>query len=216
MNYCREEMENRRKKPKLFKNVLLNSMGIKGVASDVRKDEENEKTTNMFDVSCYENDKVVNRIDEGSIKNEGDYINGSYITTEQNIENLADQDNNYSTKQLALIQQEKDYQMRMRNAHQLWSIDDIGKLELLNILSKHNCTNGVYKDVMGWARFYSKQKDSNLFKSKRIESRNVVLREIQKRRNMEFMKSIIKHVALGSNLESKDHQMNYWEKRAAK
>ena len=64
MNYCREEMENRRKKPKLFKNVLLNSMGIKGVASDVRKDEENEKTTNMFDVSCYENDKVVNRIDQ--------------------------------------------------------------------------------------------------------------------------------------------------------
>ena len=43
MNYCREEMENRRKKPKRFKNVLLNSMGIKGVASDVRKDEENEK-----------------------------------------------------------------------------------------------------------------------------------------------------------------------------
>ena len=107
MNYCREEREIRRKKPKLFKNVLLNSMGIKGVASDVRKDEENEKTTNIFDVSCYENEKMINRIDEGSIMNEGDYINGSYITTEQNIENLADQDNNYSTKQLALIQQKK-------------------------------------------------------------------------------------------------------------
>ena len=149
MNYCREEMENRRKKPKLFKNVLLNSMGIKGVASDVRKDEEYEKTTNIFDVSCYENEKMINRIDEGSIMNEGDYINGSYITTEQSIENLADQDNNYSTKQLALIQQEKDYQTRMRNAHQLWSIDDIGKLELLNILSKHNSQTECIK--MLWA-----------------------------------------------------------------
>ena len=59
MNYCCEEMENRRKKPKLFKNVLLNSRGIKGVASDVGKDEENEKTTNMFDASCFENDKTV-------------------------------------------------------------------------------------------------------------------------------------------------------------
>ena len=215
MNYCREEMENRRKKPKLFKNVLLNSMGIKGVASDVRKDEEYKKTTNIFDVSCYENEKMINRIDEGSIMNEGDYINGSYITTEQSIENLADQDNNYSTKQLALIQQEKDYQTRMRNAHQLWSIDDIGKLELLNILSKHNCTNGVYKDVMGWARFYSKQKDSNLFKSKRIESRSVVLREIQKRRNMELMKPIIKHVALGSDLENKDQSNELLEEKSS-
>ena len=59
----------------------------------------------------------------------------------------------------------------------------------------------MYKDITGWACFYNAQRNSNLFKRRKVESRGVVLKGIQKRRNMELMKPIIKKIVLGIDSE---------------
>jgi len=209
MKACEVNNENNRKKPKLSQEAMLDyviglnktSSGKEMKANEMTEDNYHEEMTDMNHSEeiggVYENNIYDFECDEHTRNKNGNYL-GLYNHSINGRVGGKD----YSTKQMSLLQQENEFQKRMKNAHQLWSIDDIGKLELLNILSKHNCTNGVYKDIMGWARFYNTQRSSNLFKRRKVESRGVVLKEIQKRRNMELMKPILKKVVLGIDSES--------------
>ena len=196
MKSCEVKNESNRKKPKLSQEAMLDyviglkksSSGkeMKSIESNTGICEEIMSTNHSVEIGGNENNTYDFECDEHT------NVNGNNLVLYNHSTNGGVDGEEYSTKQLSLLKQENEFQKRMKNAHQLWSIDDIGKLELLNILSKHNCTNGVYKDIMGWACFYNAQRNSNLFKRRKVESRGVVLKEIQKRRNMELMKPIIK------------------------
>ena len=208
MKFCEVKNESNRKKPKLSQEGMLDYViGLKKSSSG-KVMKSDELYTGTYDEMTSTNHNVeIGGIENNIYDIESDEhtnTNGNNLGLYSHGRNGGADGEEYSTKQLSLLKQENEFQKRMKNAHQLWSIDDIGKLELLNILSKHNCTNGVYKDIMGWACFYNAQRNSNLFKRRKVESRGVVLKRIQKRRNMELMKPIIKKIALGIDSEVAD------------
>ena len=195
MKFCEAKNASNRKKPKLSQEGMLDYViGLKKSSSG-KVMKSNELYTGTYDEMTSTNHNVeIGGIENNIYDIESDEhtnTNGNNLGLYSHGRNSGVDEEEYSTKQLSLLKQENEFQKRMKNAHQLWSIDDIGKLELLNILSKHNCTNGVYKDIMGWACFYNAQRNSNLFERRKVESRGVVLKRIQKRRNMELMKPII-------------------------
>ena len=205
MKFCEAKNESNRKKPKLSQEGMLDYViGLKKSSSG-KTMKTNEPNTNTSEEMMSTKHNVEIGGNENNIYDfecdEYTNMHGNNLCLYSHGTNGGVDGEEYSTKQLSLLKQENEFQKRMKNTHQLWSIDDIGKLELLNILSKHNCTNGVYKDIMGWACFYNAQRNSNLFKRRKVESRGVVLKGIQKRRNMELMKPIIKKIVLGIDSE---------------
>ena len=106
--------------------------------------------------------------------------------------------------QLELVNQEKEFQTRMKNSHQIWSNKDLGKLELLKILFKHKCPNSAYEEIFGWALHYNNLPDSNIFeKGSKIQRRDAFLKDLQRRRNMEAMKPILKKVEVVQSTKNK-------------
>ena len=126
------------------------------------------------------------------IDNDSSILASIHENTEENDHNQKE-NTSYTDNQLSLINQEATFQQKMKNAHHMWSNDDLGKLELLKILQKHKCPNSAYDDIFGWASHYNNLKNSSIFdkKAKRT-GRNAFMNELKGRRNMENMKPIKK------------------------
>ena len=108
---------------------------------------------------------------------------------------------NLTDRQLILLKQEKCFQQRNSKTNRLWSTDDLGKLELLKILDKHNCHNSVFKDVMNWHNHYSSiQNTHNQTYKYEHMGRDQFLNKIIEKRDMIQMKPIVKTIQLHQEL----------------
>ena len=99
------------------------------------------------------------------IDNDSSILASIHENTEENDHNQKE-NTSYTDNQLSLINQEATFQQKMKNAHHMWSNDDLGKLELLKILQKHKCPNSAYDDIFGWASHYNNLKNSSTFDKK--------------------------------------------------
>jgi len=56
-----------------------------------------------------------------------------------------------NSEQKSLLDQESRYQKQVAKSNLLWSNIDLAKLDLLQILQRHNCySNSAYKDILEW------------------------------------------------------------------
>ena len=68
-------------------------------------------------------------------------------------------------EQLSLLEQEEDHVKESKGMRNMWSVDDVAKVDLLHTLNKHGCPNGVYNDILRWSRHYSSRAGCTIFDS---------------------------------------------------
>ena len=195
MDYCEKEQELSRKKQRLC-IPFLDSMKKKTTSFSSNLHQPSESKQGINNES-----PMIELLVEKSPSHHTDLIDSdahilaSISSTKTSFENHAKEHS--ITDKYDLIKQEKLYQERMKNAHYLWSSEDLAKLELLKLMQKHNCPNSMYEEMIGWASFYSKQSlNCSLFKNSKVQGRDSFLNDIQFRRDMKNMKPLVHNVKL--------------------
>ena len=201
--YCPNNKTNNhvKKKMKLTQKSLLDSERIEKVPTKLqdnvavqRPSHESNSTEYLMENMHHDNMSYLG-ITDGLQDCHKNAVLEHHGNNKSTMEDVIQSEENKAPYELLL--QEKDYQSRMQSSETFWSKNDLCKLELLYLLKKHKCPNSVYKDVLGWANFYANSKECNIFLGNRIDRREVALKDLMIRRNMENMRPIKKTIWLG-------------------
>ena len=98
-------------------------------------------------------------------------------------------------KNFELIEQQKDHQSSQH--HFMKTNQLLAQIDLLNIMSQHNCHNAVFDNVMRWAMHWNNNKtyfDKN--DVYQFQSRNILLNHLSKLYDMQRMKPTQKTIAI--------------------
>lgn len=206
MDDCEKVQEKSKKKQKLSVPFLAS---MKKTSSHYTKHDQHQSSTsdNVWENLTYPSNNF-NVNNDLSTDNEIEILASIQKNTTSSNNNCSNEitatkvNGNYD-----LIHQETQYQAKMKNAHFLWSTEELGMLELLRIMQKHNCPNSVYQEIMGWACFYSNKSNGALFRnSMNIQGRDAFLKTIENRRDMHDMKPKKQEVKIFRK-ESEDKMM---------
>ena len=100
-------------------------------------------------------------------------------------------------EQLSLLKQEEDHNLKSKGMKNMWSVDDVAKVDLLHTLNKHGCPNAVYNDILRWSRHYSSWSGCNIFDSgTQFQRRDTFLKKLSEKRDMIGLCPIIKKLII--------------------
>ena len=101
--------------------------------------------------------------------------------------------------QKILMNQEQKHYKNTKVTNCLWSNDDLGKLDLINILQKHNCHNSVYKDILQWHNHYQNHdKKFTSLKQHETLSREYFMNKLTHMQDMTKMKPYIETITVSA------------------
>ena len=104
-------------------------------------------------------------------------------------------------EQLSLLEQEEDHVKESKGMRNMWSVDDVAKVDLLHTLNKHGCPNGVYNDILRWSRHYSSRAGCTIFDSgTQFQRRGTFLNKLSEKRDMIGLRPIIKKLIISDRV----------------
>ena len=133
------------------------------------------------------------------IFDDASHINNNMSIEAEDIEVKSKEEviNSSTDEQLSLLEQEKNSDHKSRGMKNMWSVDDVAKLDLLHALNKHGCPNGVFNDILRWSRHYSSRASCTIFNSgTQFQRRNTFLKNLSEKRDMVGLRPRIKKLII--------------------
>ena len=104
-------------------------------------------------------------------------------------------------EQLSLFKQEEDHAQKSKGMRNMWSVDDVAKVDLLHTLNKHGCPNGVFNDILRWSRHYSSRAGCTIFDSgTQFQRRDTFLNKLSEKRDMIGLRPTIKKLIISDGV----------------
>ena len=115
-------------------------------------------------------------------------------------------------EQLSLLKQEEDHEQKSKGMKNIWSVDDVAKVDLLHTLNKHGCPNAVYNDILLWSRHNSSRSGCSIFDSgTQFQRRDTFLKKLSEKRDMIGLRPIIKKLIISDRVSVDVTTFDFWQ-----
>ena len=97
-----------------------------------------------------------------------------------------------NSNELAIYNQECKFLESNVGVQNVWRINDLAKIDLLQTLNRHGCPNKLYDDILKWTRHYNSRSGLTLFDNgTQFERRETFLRLLSKKQDMKKLETQI-------------------------
>ena len=114
----------------------------------------------------------------------------------------ADDTSAFSPEQMRLWSEQEQFLKVSTGANNIWPINDLAKIELMQTLNRHGCPHTLYADIIKWAQHYNGRPGFSLFqKETGFEKRETFFKRLGKKVGMTKLQPTMKELIYSNGIK---------------